>query len=476
MATPWRDIPLPTKLFLNVPEEDLTRAHAAIENAFINEANGQSRFPGLTEVCDLPNDNGRVYLHEWRGSLVAGTSNGNLFRVDRNHTPENVTDVPISGDKRIVFARTTNELVMAAGGPLIRYDGARKTEVLAEEAPDSSFVAFIDNYLVAIEEKTGRFRHCEPGDFRNWPALDVFTADAVPDIVHGIIATPFRELLICGPESTEQFERLANANAPFFRRWGVAEGVLAPGTITFADDAAWWLNQHREFVRVSGQSSEPRSDDLGLVLEGVGDDELVDAWAGGYPFKPLHIAGQKFILLQFPNALNPYETKGLTFIYDYRKKKWTTLYGWDAELGLPARWPGWSHWSIYGNVYVGGEGKIYRLDKTSFTNGGTLQRMLGRTAHFSDLGEIRIDNLRLRLKRGAGTNATEGTISLRAKRDNKNWTSWKRKGLGRAGQNEMFVEFGNFGCGHTWQFEWFVTDNIPVEVQLLQVQATPLGS
>lgn len=474
MPGPWRDIPLQTKLFLNVDETVLTRAQAAIENAFQNEAGGHSRFPGLIDFAALP-DNGRVYVHEWRGDLIAVTSNGRVYRIDRAGNVEDVTGVPVSGGGRVIFAKTTDELVMAAGGPLIRFAGVPgKTELLSEDAPDSTHVVFIDNFLVAVEKDSGRFQHAAAGQFRSWNPLDVFSADGKPDDVNSAIATPFRELLLAGNDSLEQFERLPSGTTPFFRRWAVGEGVSEPYMLTFADNALWTVNQLREIVRISGQTSQPVGRDLGRVLESV--DDWSDAWAGGYPDKPLHLLGQKFVLFQIPNATNPYDTKGFTFLYDFAQKRWTTLYGWDANLNRPTRWPGWSYWPLHDRVYVGCEGKVCVFDENTFSNSGEIQRMLGRTAHFSELGEIRIDNLRVRMKRGEGTNTEAGELNLRVRRDHHAWTPWRRKSFGKSGEREPVREYGGFGCGHTFQFEWFVTDDVPVEVMKLQAQVTQLGS
>ena len=408
---------------------------------------------------------------------IAATSTGRVYRIARTGQVEDVTGVPISGGGRVVFARTTNELVMAAGGPLVKFAGVGdKTQLLSSAAPQSTHVAFIDNFLIAIDKRSGRFQHSAAGQFDQWDPLDTFLADAQPDILNSVIATPFRELLLCGPESIEQFERLPStaSDTAFFRRWALGEGVFAPYSLVFADNAVWAINNLKEVVRVSGQSTEPRGNDIGRVLEAIAD--WSETWTGGNPDKPLHLIGQKFILFQMPNALNPYGTKGLTFLYDYKQKKWTTLYGWDNDLNLPTRWPGWSYWPIWDRVYVGLTGKIGVFDPNVFTNDGSIQRMLGRTAHFSELGEIRMDNLRVRLKRGLGSNTASSQFNLRAKRDNRNWTPWKRKSFGKSGESDMFLELGGYGSGHTFQFEWFITDNVAVELVKMQAQVTQLGS
>lgn len=466
MPGKWIPIPLDSKLFLNVHEAVLTRAHAAVENSFVNEAGGHSRFPGLKDFSDLGGA-ARVYMAEWRGDLIAVTNQGKVYRLDKAGNPTRVQGVPVSGGRRVVFAKTDDELLMAAGGPIIRYAGD-KTELFSKDAPNSTHVAFIDGFVVASEVDSGRFQHSSAGNFRTWSALDTFAASGSPDNINSLIVTPFRELLVCGEESIEQFERLPSGDPPFFRRWSVGEGIFAPHTLVFADNAAWGINRKFEFVRFSGQVTQPTSDDIGRSLEAI--DDWTDAWA-----EVIQVIGNKFILLQAPFATNVYGTKGATFLYDFRQQKWGSLYGWDSVTGLPARWPGWSYLSLWGRHFVGGEGRIYELTTDTFWHAGTPARMLGRTAHLSELGEIRIDNLRARLRRGAGTNTSEAIFSIRCRRDSKEWSNWKRKGLGRRGETDMFVEFGGMGAAHTWQWEWVITDDCPVELVKLDAQVTALG-
>lgn len=462
----WVNIPLDKKLFTNVDEVVLQHSLAAMENAFVNEAGGHTRFPGFAPFRDLGGA-ARVYLDEWRGDMMACTSQGKVYRIDQAGSVENVTGVPVSGGRRVVFSKTDAELLMAAGGPIIRFAGD-KTEVLSEDAPNATHVAYIDGFVVAAEISSGRFYHNTAGDTGAWDPLDVFAASGNPDNINAMVVTPFKELLVCGVDSIEQFERLPSGDPPFFRRWSVGEGVSAPYTMVFADNAAWGVNKRFEMVRFSGQTSQPASDDIGRSLEGV--DDWTDAWA-----TVIQIVGQKFILLQAPLATSVHGTKGITFLFDFKSQKWSSLYGWDASLGVPDRWPGWSYVSLWGRHFVGGEGRIYELTANTHWHAGVPARMLGRTAHMSDMGEVRFDNLRARLRRGTGTNTSEGTFSLRVNRDTRGFSEWKRKGLGYRGASDMIVEFGPLGCGHTFQFEWMVTDDCPVELVRLEAQMTRIG-
>ena len=291
--------------------------------------------------------------------------------------------------------------------------------------------------------------------------LDTFAANGKPDNLNALIISPYREILLTGVDSIEQFERLPQGTTPFFRRWAVGEGLYAPYTLIAEDQGTWGVNGKKEFVRFTGQTSEPNSGDIGRSLESV--DDWTDAWAVS-----MNLVGQKFILLQMPFATNPHGTKGLTFLYDYRQKKWYNLYGWaDSQ---PARWPGWSYLNIWSRHFVGGNGKVLEFVETAYENDGQPQRMLGRTAIIDSWGEASVDNLRLRLKRGAGSNIEASNILLRVKRDNRVWSSWKRKSLGKTGETDMMIEFGPMGMGKTFQFEWQIIDNVPVELVAMQAQ------
>lgn len=479
----WEDIPLKNKLFRNVQETVLRNGNAAIENAFINEAGGHTRFPGLKPFVTL-SGNLPVYLHEWKQDLIAVTA-GRFYKVSPQAIATDVTGVPITGGLRVIFDKTDDELVAAAGADIIRL-ARDKTELLTPDgsSPQSTHVGFIDSFLVAIERNSGRFWHSNAIAYRQWAGLDVFTADSKPDDINAFMVTPFRELILTGIDSTEQFERLINGNVPFFRRWSVGEGCWAPYTLIAEDNGIWFVNKRFEFVRASGQSSTPQSDDIASDLETAMTDRpvfnfspiSVDNWNGAWATS-INISGQKFILLQIPNAFNPYGTRGVTGLLDYRAHRWTNLYGWNGAEGVPVRWPGWSYYPMWGRHFVGGNGVIYELDIGTYTNAGDSQRMLGRTAHIDTWGSSNVSDVRMRIKRGiADSNTTvPPVIGVRAIKDNKMTTRWKEISLGLYGDRTMILNFGGMGNAKTWQFEYRVTDAAEVEVVAMQANVKKLG-
>lgn len=465
-------LPLDSKLFLNVAETALKRAAAALENVVITEAKGLRRFPGLVDFATL-GDQGRVYLNDWRGDLLASTSLGRFYSIDASGNVADKTGVPLSGGGRTVYAKTEDELLMAAGGPILSYNGIA-TKLLSPDAPQTTHVAFIDGYTLAIEPRSGRFYHTQPGVSTSWDALDVFTAEGKPDDLNAMLVTQFRELLMCGEDSIEQFERSFSGDRPFFRRWASGDGLFAPYTLVEADQGTWGVNKKREFVRFVGQTYQQKSDDIGAVLTAI--DDWTDAWAA-----QLLIDGQKYIVLQVPRATTTYDTKGITLLFDYRARRWHQLYGWDARTARVARWPGWSIHHLWGRVFVGGEGRIYEMKPDVFDNAGAMQRMLYRSAHFSarDLlrnsSALEIGDIHVRLRRGVGpVTGTPPVFGLRVRKDNLRWTKWVRKSLGRAGDNDMLLQFGSFGQASNFQIEIDMTDAAAFEAVQMNAELEPL--
>jgi len=462
----WAKFPWKDALFVNADESILRQAPAAAENLYANEAGGYSRFPGLKSSVSLPNT-GRNYVFSWRQNLISITESGKVYRIAQNGAAEDVTGTPVSGGRRPVIAATEDELAIAAGGPIIRL-ASRRTEQLADNAPPSTHIAYIDGYLIAIEPYSGRFWYSDPGVSRVWNDLSVFTAEAKPDDLTAVVVTPYRELLLAGPDSIEQWERLANGDKPFYRRWSTGEGLAYPYTLVADVSGNWGVNGKTEFVSFQSQVSRPQSDDIAMSLEAI--DDWTDAWASA-----LAIGGQRYILLQAPFASNYYGTKGATFILDYRKKRWSMLYGWDADAGAPTRWPGWSIAPLWNRVFVGVEDGIAELDRKVSGNLGHEARALIRSAHVSDFGSSRVDNVRVRLKRGLGAyTGPRPQIGLRMIRDGGNPTTWVWRDLGRPGEIEMTLHFGAMGCAYTWQMEIALTDQVAFEFVEASIQVERL--
>jgi hypothetical protein len=457
----WTNIPLSVALNENIDEDVLRSAHAVLENGYINESGGISRFPGLRVFATLPSPDA-VVLEDWRNDLVAITTGGQVFRLSEAGTVEDVTGAAATGGGRAVTAKTDTQLLIAAGGPIISYSGGQ-TELLSADAPDSTHVGYISGYVVAIEPNSGRFYHSQPGQYNVWNALDVFSAEGRPDNLNALLVTPFNELLLFGPESVEQFEPSPYGTSPFFRRWSVAGGIHAPYTLCSVDNGTWGVDDHLEFVRLSGQTTRPVSGPTQRTIEAVSD------WRGAWASEIAH-NGQRFIVLQAPFAESRYGTTGITLLYDYRRKRWSHLYGWDEDFSVPAGWPGRSIKNLWGRTLIGGDGVIYELDSGIHAIDGSIQRLLFRTQPIEQGDAMWVNNLRLRVKRGLDE-ATDrpSLIAVRFSKDTRGFGRNVLRPLGAAGDRSQHVDFGNMGVGQLFQIEIAVTDDRPVELAGLKL-------
>ena len=463
----WADFDWSAPMYVSCDEALLSRSVASAENAAPNPAGGWSRFPGLRMFAAFPGD--RTYLTEWNGDLYAATEQGKVWRVSRDGATHDVTGVPLAGGKRVMFEAGEDRLLMAAGGPIVEVIGDR-TQRLSPEAPETTHVAYIDGYLLAIERWSNRFQHTPPGEPTKWDPIDVFAANAKASPVHAMLVTPYRELLLAGPKHIEQFERLPNGNQPFSRRWTTGQGVLYPYTLVTDDTGTYGINGKHEFVRFAGQVGQDHGEPVAALLANI--DDWTDAWAAS-----VSVDGEPAIVLQAPFATNPHGTAGVTLLMQVRTKRWSFLYGYDRTLALPTRYPAWSFTQAWGKTFVGVPGGVALLDRQAFDNLGETSPFLIRSGHVDKFGPARIDNTRIRLKRGVGTRTADRppVVGLRVNRDNLGFDQWQWEPLGVEGEGHMIAHFGPQGCADTWQFEIRVTDPVAVEFVSMQIHVERLS-
>lgn len=450
-------IPIDAKVLQNVDETVLQDESATLENAYVNDRGGISRFPQLASFVDLPGD-GKVYMDEQHGDMVA-VSGGRTYRVAEDGTTEDVTKATVRGRGRVSFAHTERELLMAAGGPIVRL-AEDKTNILSKDAPETTHVGFLPSgYVVAIEPRSGRFQYSEVGQYDVWNPLNVLSASGKADNLNALLISEFGELFLAGPKSIEQFDEAASGTTPFFRRWFLGAGLYAPDTFLSVDNRIWGVNSEKEWVAFSAQLGRIESDDIQVRLE-----EIIDwdgAWATEIPIK-----GHRFMLLQIPKGINRYGTEGITFLFDYRKRRWSQLFGWDDKNALPSRWAGWSYKQVWDRHFVGGEGKIYEL--TGTTKADHRQRVLWRSGHISRDNEydMRVNAVHLRVKRGTAAvgQTNSPLVSIRVNKNNRGWSRWVRGSLGAAGEREMRLRFPAMGVASSWQFEIMAIDDGPIEI------------
>jgi hypothetical protein len=461
----WADFPWDQRMYSNADETILTRALATAENCYANAAGGHSRYPGLSPFSLTGLGGSKTYLFQNMDNLIAATDQGRVFRLGQTGLVQDVTGVPISGGNRVIFDATDDgRIVMAAGGPIIQLLGDT-TAILSEGAPETTFIQYIQGYLVANIPFTGGWVYSNPGDYTTWNPLNIFTADAKPEPVVAIAVTPYDELMVAGPRHVEQYELLANGNQPFTRRWTTGQGVKYPYTLIADWTGTYGVNDRLEFVRFYGQISQDQSGDVNLTLQNI--DNWDEAWT-----VECSVKGQKHIILCAPNATNVYGTKGITLLLDYINRKWSFLFAWDKTRAQKIGFPIWSVTRCWGRMFAGVPGGVAEFDNDNYTILGATYPFLVRSAHVGKWGPSRMDDVRLRLKRGSqanGKGAVRARIGMRWNLDNIGFDQWQFEDLGTPGEREMTIHWGGQGAADTWQCEIQVTDDVPVEIVEMQV-------
>ena len=471
-------------MFTDADETILTKALATAENCYANAAGGHSRFPGLVQFSDpaVPLGGSRTYLFQNKDNLIAATDQGRVYRIGQTGAVEDVTGVPIAGGGRVIFDATDDgRIVMAAGGPIVQLL-ADKTTILSEGAPESTFVQYIQGYLVANVPFTGQWLYSNPGAYDVWNPLNVFTADAKPEPVVALAVTPYDELMVAGPQHVEQYELLANGNQPFTRRWTTGQGVKFPYTLVCDWTGTYGVNDRLEFVRFYGQISQDQSGDVNLTLQNIGTlptaasvglplGAAVDNWDEAWTAE-CSVKGQKHIILCAPNAKNVYGTQGITLLLDYLNRKWSFLYAWDSTRSQKTGFPIWSVARCWSKMFAGVPGGVARFDNNAFTVLGGSYPFLIRSGHVSKWSCSRIDDVKLRLRRGSqadGVGAKRARIGMRWNLDNRGFDQWQYESLGTPGEREMTIHWGGQGIANSWQCEIEVTDDVPVELVQMQI-------
>lgn len=460
-------LPLDAKWFANVHETALGSGHAVVENCYVNEAGGISALPRLRLFVQLDAP-GRVYLAPFmkRHALVAVTSHGRTWEIGEGGTVKEVTRFLVPGNGRAIFAETDDELIIARGGALTRFAGT-ETELFSDEAPDSTHVGYLDGYVVTFAPDTGLFYYSLPGQFRTFDPLDVASAESKPDPIIAMHVTEFNEVMFCGAQSIEVYRTAPSGTVPFYRLDSVGHGLYAPYCLAEADRAMWVVNRDRELVRLHRDGGAPVSGDIGRLLDGITD--WTDAW-----LQELQVAGQRFVVLQIPEAKAPLGYTGLTLLYDYRNGRWYTL----ASAG-PSKWPGWSIATFEGRILVGADdGQILEFvqpgdwhDASGVLSG---QRMLVRTAPYEAsrllraAREIEISDLWITARREYGDDTT-ARLRVRVNLDGMGWSRVIERPL--MGTREPRARFGAFGTCSRFQVEIEVLGDYPVEIVSLQAEA-----
>lgn len=467
---PWRALDISQGLTTNLDEDELTGAPVALENLIISENRGHIPFPGLVEHADV-GQSSRMFVYNYLETLVAISDKGSVYEITREGKVIDKTDVPVPVHQgmRPTFATSDSSLVVAGGSTIIEVGD--KTRRQSDQAPDATFVGYLQGYLVALERQTGFYRYTDGNDLVTWPPINQFDAENKPDRITGLLVTQFNDLLVPGLSTTEFYRVGGDPSLPFDRRSDSGEGILAPYTLCEAGGGVFGLTARREFCRIQLGGVQVVSGPIGRQLEEL--DDISEAWAFRCDTK-----GQKLVALAFPNATNDHGSRGVFYMYDYARRSWSNLYGPGRS-----RYPVWSFARIDGALYAGGEGgKVYRCEALGGENAVPRSFLfrsspMNATQIVAGADEIFVNNMRLRLRRPGNERRRDepAFITVRTRWEDGRWSIPVRRPI--EGEREWWCEFGPMGQGSAFEWEYRVddADGVPWAVTRAEVEAEGTG-
>ncbi len=460
-------IPLP---FASYALDSLPASCSRLVNCYIEQLPPDAktparlvRAPGIAvmdeasgPVDGMISTKGRLYVHTTAGVLIEYTGFGTLGTSAGAARGPGLVDLA---------ANTDNVVAVVEGGAITEAASYYKftPPVTSNYISDADFtsrlasqVEFLDNYLLFLEPKTGRFFGADLGSASSFDALAYATAESHPDNLVGMIAD-HGQLFLLGDESCELWYNAGVQGFPFQRLQNgrVQIGCAAGRSPAPVDQTVAWLASDRT-VRVLQGVTPARISTHAIEQAVVGDV----SGARGYSFS---YQGHEQYVLHLPNK---------TVVYDAATQAWHERQTYGEQGWLPS-----FHVNAFGKTLVANPGgiDIGYFDKDTFTEFGEPQVM--SWTYQPIYAENRMAShhrLEVGLQTGVGTNSvTDPKIMLEYSDDGgQTFTHLSTQSIGAKGKRETRVMWHGLGMSNNRVYRMSVSDPIPVSVTDTIIDAT----
>ncbi len=320
-----------------------------------------------------------------RGLLLDPT-NTHLFDIQGGTVYDRLSDgsqnpavspyAPIVDDGQVcAMDESSNSLFIVSANILYRINSGALTAPATDFTPGD--VGVIEGLIVATAVGTNSF-YFSTDDGATWPALNVQSAEASPNVLIGLVIDHV-ELWLFGSRRTQVFTVGSNPNAPFDQvQSGVIEmGLAAPRAKAKLDNSIFWLGRNRDGehqvwrangyspVRVSNNAVESAIRSYPSI-----DDAVMQSYTLASPC----------IRLTFPSAN---DGLGATWEYDVAVNQWYEVAWWNPALTRYEAHRGNCYVSAFGGIIVGdrSNGYLYEMNEDFYTDFGYPLRAERRTPH-----------------------------------------------------------------------------------------------
>lgn len=460
---PTLPVPIFQPTYRGVDQVELSEDNFALLDGYRSPKGGTVSRPGSSGIFTWFAGTGRGMdgMFYWReANQVIAVSDGEVFELSY------AGDVPVIQSRALTakfletegpvsFASNGANLFMANGGRIVTLPTVGGPAYVGDaDAPTLvSHVAYLDTYILANQLGTNQFFWSNVLDPSNWSALNFASAAGNPDNIVALHVYN-REIYLFGPASIEIWEN--DGSTPFKRVPGgfIESGCSAAHSVITDENALYWLDHDRRFVRFGGKSVERLSTPYDKEVQAF--RTIADCRAFRMSFE-----SNTFFVFQFPSA-------NRTLVYNKDMDEWAEWGRWNAEAGSYDPYIGncYAYAEPWGLHLIGRRDKqvVARVSRDFSTDDGDTIRLARVTGHvdYGTLKEKRSDEFRVRLRRGDGIASGTPSISVRFQDNGRYWSQPRKLSLGKLGEYDMIGRLFRTGMFRTRRYEFVATDAVPV--------------
>jgi hypothetical protein len=342
----------------------------------------------------------------------------------------------------------------ANGAKIIKIPSTGSTEALSDaDAPTAvTHLAQLNKQAIALQADTELFDRSGGIDPESWGG-DFDTPQSNPDLTKAIGVA--RGVLECfGTESLEGWRDSGDTTIQLYRDDSLTSdsNIGAPHSLVYVAGTWVYVDNNRRLVRLTadrvGQSISLTLDRYIFLMDNITD---AVAWSTSFDGRPYYIIS--FI------------TDNKTIAVDLWNNLWFELGTWDTGNAEYNRYSGQSFcYARAWNMYLVGDnatGKIYKLDRTNYQDGGDTLRAQLTTPMIDHGREVKFKKLEMVFKKDRTTVETHAANIMVRWRNNGSttWGNWRTIDLGNYGESTFTVKIIAGGKYTTRQYQLAITDN-----------------
>lgn len=427
-----------------------------------------------------------------RGQHVFGdynyvVENTTLYQVTDAGVATAVGTLTTSGG-RVEMADNGSKMLVVDGTKGYLWDGATLAAITDANMPLCSTCICKDGFFIVNEDDTDKFYVSVNAAEGSGPTVGTFVgasglafslADERPDTLISIRGVGQHLLHFIGTRTHEIWYGTGAPIMPYSKQTSAEWGCLAAGTVATTPTDLLYLGQTNDggvgvMMGGAGGFKQVATPPIQEKLEGYRAAAAVSD-AVGYVYQQ---SGHTHYVLIFPSAEGG---AGATWVYDLTMDIWHRRGIWNSSLSRYENTLGNNFVEFGGKRLVGGadNGKVYLLDDTAFTEGGSMLRA-ERTAMivYANGKRIRFKSLTLDFLTGVGDLVTTDPQVMVDWSDDggRTWSAVRQVSLGKIGEYSARVVLHRLGAARNRVFRVAVSDPVDVTLISASVDAKVLDS